>query len=33
MKTDPLYDRLFKELPECFVEVIGRPDQSLARSD
>lgn len=25
MKTDSLYYRLFKELPECFFEVIGRP--------
>ncbi len=32
MKTDSLYFRLFKELPECFFELLGRPSSDAARN-
>jgi predicted transposase/invertase (TIGR01784 family) len=31
MKTDSLYFRLFKELPECFFELLGRPSTDAGR--
>jgi predicted transposase/invertase (TIGR01784 family) len=31
MKRDPLFFRLFKELPGCFFQLVGRPEVDAAR--
>jgi predicted transposase/invertase (TIGR01784 family) len=31
MKRDPLFFRLFKELPNCFFQLVGRSDRDAAR--
>src|SRR5579859_4841878 len=31
MKRDTLFFRLFKELPECFFQLVGRPERDARR--
>src|ERR1041385_2653903 len=31
MKRDPLFFRLFKELPECFFRLVGRSEEDARR--
>ena len=33
MKRDPLFFRLFKELPGCFFHLVGRPEEDANRYD